>query len=264
MNIIILDDEEIVLNATRYECEKYDDINVVGTFNNPIDALEFISKNNVDCALLDVEMPGINGIELAKRINLLNCNILIIFITGYDSYALEAFEEFAIGYLVKPLNNEKLKLLLERAISLTKKSNEKKIKITTFGRFNVFLDDRPVVFRSVKAKELLAICVDGLGGTVDMDTIIGKLWPDKPYDERVKVLYRKAIISLRETLLEYRINSFFITARGVCYIDKNMCSCDLFDLLENGDASSYKGYYMVEYEWPEETNATLRRKYTRK
>lgn len=260
MKVVLIDDERLILDDTRIQCESLAGIEIVGCFMNPFIALEFIENNTVDCVLMDIEMPGFNGIELAQKINELNKEINIIFITGYGEYALQAFHEFALGYLVKPMKIEELEILLKKAGKMISKNTEE-ITITTFGKFSVFVNDQIVVFKSSKSKELLAVCVNQIGGIVEIDEAIGKLWPDRPYDERVKVLYRKAILNLKETLESYEIENLFCTARGVCYINRNDCKCDLYDLLEGKQVKTYYGYYMSEYEWAEEMNYELKKKF---
>lgn len=91
MNIIAVDDESLVLEDIKDICEGFDFVTSVNTFSNPADALEYTVLNTVDVAFLDIEMPVMSGIELAKRFNRIRPDIKIIFVTGFKEYAYQCF-----------------------------------------------------------------------------------------------------------------------------------------------------------------------------
>lgn len=255
MNIILVDDEPLVMQQFIIECGDIEWINILGKFTNPYNAYNFIKKNKVELAVLDIEMMGMNGLELSSKLQKIDPDISIIFITGYDKYALEAFNQQAIGYVMKPFEKSEVLPLLERVRILTK-AKKPQVFINTFGRFNMFINKNAVVFKNAKAKELLALCVDRNGGVVTMEEAIDKLWPERSYDDRVKNLYRKAVVSIKSTLNQLNVHDVFFNARGCCYIDRNMCECDYFDMLD-GVNDRYTGEYLFEYSWAESTNAKL-------
>lgn len=254
MKIIVVDDEWLALAQFGLEMEGIDWIDVVATFQDPKEALVFLETEEVDVVISDIEMGEMNGLEFANILRVKYPEILVIFVTGYEQYALDAFKEHAFGYLLKPFDREEMLVLLEKAKGFQKAS--KKIEVKTFGRFDVFGKDGVVVFHNAKAKELLAICVDRLGGIVTMEEAIDKLWPDRAYDSRVKNLYRKAVASVRLSLAEGGMEHVFYSGRGNCYIQKDMCNCDYYTYLETG-IGEYTGEYMFPYEWAEETIVTL-------
>ena len=217
MRTIVVDDEELSMRQFEIECAQVREIDLVGTFTNPLEALEYASSHPVDFALLDIEMPQMNGIELARRLDALN----------------------------------RAKLLA--------KGQDKRIFIRTFGRFDVFIDDKLVKFSNSKSKELLALCVDRLGGEVTMEEAVDKLWPEKDYDSRVKALYRKAVIGIHGTFEEYGIEGVFCNHRGRCYLKSDELECDYFEYMKNRGEGKYhyKDEYMFDYSWAEETNARL-------
>ena len=98
---IIIDDEPLAAQLLASYAEKIDYLEVMGVFSNPLEALSFIQSNIVDLALLDIQMPEINGTQLAK---IFNPDIRIIFTTAYPEHAVEGFELNAVDYLVKPIN----------------------------------------------------------------------------------------------------------------------------------------------------------------
>ena len=106
MNIIAVDDESLVLEDIKDICEGFDFVTSINTFSNPADALEYTVLNTVDVAFLDIEMPVMSGIELAKRFNRIRPDIKIIFVTGFKEYAYDAFGVNAIGYILKPFSDD--------------------------------------------------------------------------------------------------------------------------------------------------------------
>lgn len=114
LRCIIVDDEHAVISELEFLIESIDEIKVIATYTDGIQALENITDMNIDIALLDIEMPEITGIELAKRINEIDENVNIIFTTAYKQYALDAFEIGAVHYLLKPIRKEKLITAIDR------------------------------------------------------------------------------------------------------------------------------------------------------
>ncbi len=116
MKILIVDDEQLASARVKRILEEleYSDITV---FDNPLDALVEVSKNKYDIAFLDIQMPNINGLELANKILELNPKTFIIFQTAYDQYAIEAYKVGGVDYILKPTSKESI----ESAINKVKK-----------------------------------------------------------------------------------------------------------------------------------------------
>ena len=116
-------------------------------------------------------------------------------------------------------------------------------------------------FCSTKAKELLAVLVDRRGADATMSSLINVLWPDRPYDDNVKQLYRKAVTYLNHTLAQYGIPQLFSSARGSCHVNPSCFSCDYYDFLARDPAAMelFNGRYMFSYSWAEDTLAILER-----
>lgn len=257
MNIIIVDDEEYSAQYLEDLCLGLTDILVLGKFQNAYNALEFLQQNPVDAVILDIEMPGLSGIEAIHEMRKLIPQLIVIFVTGYEEYAMDAFRADAVSYLLKPCSREELGHAFEKAGRLLPPSRTR-IELRTFGTFSVFIDSVPVHFANSKAKELLALLVDQRGGVVTMEQAILCLWEEHPYDEAVKQLYRKAVIYLKQ-LFEQRKLSFFVSNRGSCYILPDQASCDYFDFINGVLAAKDKffGEYLSEYSWGESRLAYL-------
>lgn len=105
MNCIIVDDNILALKATEQFINKVEFLNLIGSFNSPLNAFSFIAQNKVDLIFLDVEMPDLNGIEFIKTLG--QPRPLIILTTTHKDYAPEAFENNVTDYLVKPIEHSR-------------------------------------------------------------------------------------------------------------------------------------------------------------
>lgn len=114
MKCIIVDDEPIARKGIKKIVDQISELELLGSFNSAEAASMFMMGNQVDLVFLDIQMPGINGIEFARNIPK---NTLIIFTTAYSEYALDSYEVEAIDYLVKPIEPERLKKAVDKAIS---------------------------------------------------------------------------------------------------------------------------------------------------
>lgn len=257
MRTIIVDDELWALEEFESEARGIAGIEILGMFKNPLEALKFAQSNQVDFALLDIEMTEMTGIELGKRLKAINPAIVIIYVTSYSSYLKEAFFDVKADYYIqKPYNSEDINGVFERASKLSQKP-KKRVRFVTFGRFDMFIDGVVVKISNAKAKELLALCVDREGGTVTMEEAIDKLWENRQYDDRVKRLYRRAIIDLNAIFLDYRATDVFTSGRAVCSINRSAVDCDCYDYLAGLGNCGYHQNYMMDYSWAEEKNAYL-------
>lgn len=113
MNCIIVDDEPLAREAIELLVESDARLKLLGTFNNALSASKFMEDNLVDLVFLDIQMPGITGIEFARTIPR---RTLVIFTTAYTEYALDSYEVDAIDYLVKPVEPERFQKTVDKAM----------------------------------------------------------------------------------------------------------------------------------------------------
>lgn len=125
LKILIVDDEPPARERLRSLLVEIPDTEVVGEAVNGQQALARVQELAPDVVLLDVRMPGMDGIEVARHLNALEEPPAVIFTTAFDEYAVNAFETHAAGYLLKPLRKEKLAAALERAGRLTRPQLQK-------------------------------------------------------------------------------------------------------------------------------------------
>jgi two-component system response regulator AlgR len=125
LKVLIVDDEPPARERLRSLLAEMADVEVAGEAVNGGEALRRVAELAPDVVLLDVRMPGMDGLEAARHLDVLEEPPAVIFTTAYDEYAVEAFESNAVGYLLKPVRQEQLAAALARAGRLTRAQLQK-------------------------------------------------------------------------------------------------------------------------------------------
>lgn len=120
LRVLIVDDEPPARERLRSLLEEIGNLDIIGDAANGTQALKLAVDLSPDVVLLDVRMPGMDGIEAARQLNSLVEPPAVIFTTAYDEYAINAFDAQAVGYLLKPIRKEKLAAALSQAGRLTR------------------------------------------------------------------------------------------------------------------------------------------------
>src|SRR5690625_573290 len=171
LNVMLIDDEQLALDFLERQLYKIDHVEVVGKYSNPMVGKDNVLENKIDAVFLDVNMPGINGIDLAGQILELKSDIIIVFVTAYDQYAVDAFELNALDYLVKPIELDRLKRTVDR-IRLQKRAaieplaRNKKLYIQLCGELKMgksMSELRHVTWRTAKTQELFLYLLQNRG-----------------------------------------------------------------------------------------------------
>jgi len=257
MRAILVDDEVLMLSSFLRPSSGIKDLQIVGQFQKPEDALSFAAGHPVDIAFLDIKMPTMNGIELAGKLREIRPDILIVFISAYDEYIRESNRIGGDYYIVKPYKAETLEIAMER-IRLLARRQKKDIYIRTFGRFCVLLKGQPVPLRG-KAKEILALTVSSRGKELSNESIFRTVWENRPYSNDNMTVYYNALHRLKQTLKQEGIENLLIsTARGQM-VDTSMFDCDYYDWLDGEPEKSeaFRGEFLSEYSWSEYLISTL-------
>jgi two-component system, LytTR family, response regulator AlgR len=119
LKVLIADDEPPARERLQRLVAELGGWRVAGTCGTGFEALELVRELDPAVVLLDIRMPGISGIEVARHLSMLENPPAIVFTTAYDQYALEAFDSRAVGYLLKPVRRERLADALQHAARLT-------------------------------------------------------------------------------------------------------------------------------------------------
>ena len=245
MNILLADDEELQLIRLENACKSVLKDATFLKFTNPLN----ITDENIslsDIAFLDIGMPGINGIQLAKKMKSIKPEIKIIFVTAYDDYALEAYKVHASGYITKPVSEERIKeeiSELEKTVDLTP---TKKLQIKCFGNFEIFYKGEPVKFSYQKSKEVFAYLVDREGSLININEINAVMW-----EEDHKSYLRNLIADIQQTLKSIDCSDIFIKKHNGCAIDTSKVDCDAYEYKKDNPNAvrMYRGEYMIQYPW---------------
>ena len=118
MKVLIVDDEKPARDRLRQILDDEDAYDVVGEAANGLEAVELTGRVSPDIVLLDIRMPGMDGIEAAHHLNTMDSPPAVVFTTAYNEYAIDAFEARAIGYVLKPVRRSKLTGALKHATRL--------------------------------------------------------------------------------------------------------------------------------------------------
>ena len=254
MIAIAVDDEALMLGALVSAVSESPDISEVVKFSECEEALEYVRKNPADIAFLDINMRGMGGLELAKKIIEAAPECKIVFCTGYEEYALPAFKLHASGYLMKPISSEDVQGEIDNIKGI--RDREKPITVKCFGNFEVYAKNEKLVFKRLKTKELFAFLVDRNGAGMTAKQICAALFPDDTDDNKNAAYLRQLVLDLKNTLKA-------VGAEGVlchetpCYrVDTKLIRCDYISYLESG-RPEFHGEYMTQYSWAEETCAML-------
>jgi DNA-binding LytR/AlgR family response regulator len=122
-NCIIVDDEELARALLETYVKKVGQLELKASFENPLEALAYLKKNNVDLVFLDIQMPDLKGTDLAELLQ--KTNTQVIFTTAYSEYALQGFELSALDYLLKPITFKRFLTAVEKLPAQTDVTNGK-------------------------------------------------------------------------------------------------------------------------------------------
>ena len=125
---MIVDDESLALSRLKRLLNE-NGVDDITAFDNPIEALKEITKTKFDVVFLDISMPNISGLELADSIMQIEPKTFIVFQTAYSEFALEAFKNGGMGYLVKPIESNDIKSILDKIRNFKVSSNDQSKKI---------------------------------------------------------------------------------------------------------------------------------------
>ena len=256
MRFLAVDDEPLMLEALAEAIKAAKPEAEVLSFGWAEDALEAAQKQTIDVAFLDIQLGSMTGLELAARLKKIHPDIHIIFATGYSQYAVAAFQMHATGYLLKPVKKEDIDK--ELTFIYPEEKIKSKIKVQTFGGFEVFVDGVPLKFERTKAKELLAYLVDRRGAAVNTGEICASIYENTD-DKKAKSAFRVQVHELKKVLKQAGIEELLRTSRNSVAIAPEQIDCDYYRFLE-GDpiaVNQYHNDYMPAYSWAESRNGSL-------
>ena len=116
LRVMVVDDEQLAREELCYQLERVADVEVVAQAGNGVEALSAVERHEPDLVFLDIQMPGLSGFEVARRLlEREDDSPALVFVTAFDQYAIEAFEVNAVDYLLKPVEGARLEQALIEA-----------------------------------------------------------------------------------------------------------------------------------------------------
>lgn len=227
MKAILVDDEPLALDYLERQINKVSNISVVGRLTNLDICKERKLIEEVNVVFLDIEMPGINGLELAEQLLEINSNLSVIFVTAFKTYAVKAFELNALDYILKPVQLNRLQKTLDRADEKLKihqitnqplsVNHKLQINVCRELTFEFTKDKIEIVhWRTTKAQELFLYLLHHSGKTIRKSELIEILWSEFDQNKAYSQLYN-AIYHVRKTLIKFS-NHFSIKSVPDGYI----------------------------------------------
>lgn len=259
MRSIIVDDEPVMLRKFERLSRDFPEIDLVGVFRDPCEALAFAGKEPVDLAFLDIGIPVINGLELAKRLREINKDILIVFITAHDEYIREANQIASDYYLMKPYDHSALEKAVQNMTLLSRRL-KKTVFFQTFGHFNVMKNGKPIALNG-KAKEILALLVAKGGKELSNEEIFSTIWEEKEYSHAGRKTYFNALRRLKNALKAHEIEEVLISTAHGQMVNPEKFDCDYYMFQEKGKDIQFEGHFLVDYSWSEGILASILEEY---
>ena len=261
MRVLAVDDEQLMLDMLVDRIRQARPQAEVLPFGSSRALLAWLEDTGApfDAAFLDIEMPGISGIALAQRIKELSPDGNIIFVTGFSQYMAEAFQLHASGYIMKPVSVKAVEEELDNLRRPLPQARPHRLRVQTFGNFEVLCDGKPIHFSRSRTKELFAYLIDRRGAGSTMGELISVLWEGRPDTGSVRSQLRSLITDLRTTLRQLEEKSIIIKRRDLIAIDPERVDCDYYRFLA-GDmtaVNAFRGEYMSNYSWAEPTVGAL-------
>ena len=211
MKAICVDDEVLLLKALIRVVKESPDIESAEGFKNAEETIAFANENKFDIAFLDIELDGMNGIDIAENLRKINPDCGIIYCTGYKKYALEAIEKHIVdGYLIKPIDADDV----QKEIDLYKEKHGINYLLTVRG--NSFFDQNGnlLMFKRSKTNELLSELIKAQGAVVTVTELCYLLWDDNEvFFNKNKSYLRQITLDLKNTLKAANAEDILIKAQ---------------------------------------------------
>ncbi len=214
MRAILIDDEKHALLQLKWMLEEATDIEVTGAYQTAAEGLSHLTEQRTEIVFLDMEMPGMSGLETAEAIHSLDRAIQIVFVTAYSSYAVEAFEVNALDYVLKPIDPARFaKTLVRLRESIGKSASvrqeeQERPEMEMLGQLSIVEPGgrRIVKWRTLKVKELFAYLLQHRGLRLSRDVLMEEIWPSFDLDKALVHLHT-AVYQIRRMLRETGINA---------------------------------------------------------
>src|SRR5690625_2315891 len=178
VRVVLIDDEEWALKYFEYQLKQVANFEIVGKFTSPVEGKRVIEQLDVDLVFLDIQIPDMNGMELAEKLLERKPTLSIVYLTAYDEYAIQTFKLNALDYILKPVSKDRLLKTVERVQEQQAESNNRivvkdSLHLHLFQQMRLFYkvdyDHKsiPITWRTKKAEQLFLYLVHHRNQLVD-------------------------------------------------------------------------------------------------
>lgn len=256
MKTIIVDDE--ILDIKLFTEGETGSLEIVKAFQNPLDVFGYVEHNEVELVILDIEMPGMNGLEVGKSLKILRPDMIIVYATGFARWAFNVMDIKEYPLVMKPYNIEEIESVVT-GIKLEMQEKLKEIQAKMFGGFELYVRGEKVNFERADSKELLALCIDKCGAWIRVEDVVKILWKKDKMSEVYQIKYCQVARMLQNNLKEAGVFDLFYYTDRHCYINAENLDCDLYRYRSGLRTAEFDFWedYLPEYDWAEETQLEM-------
>jgi len=233
MKVLLVDDEPAMLLAMKRLLSGMEDVELVGSFRNAAEALQFVQGHDVDLAFLDIQIAADNGLELARSLRLVHAELDIVFTTSHMEYALHAYDVYPLDYMVKPISRMRMAQTIARAVGRRSASaddagdrSSNRLTVRALGCLEVSSKQAGAVkWISKKSMELFAYLLVHRGRSAPKIRILEDIFPEMPL-KNAETYLNTAVYQLRKALSPHGFKEIVMSAQEQYRIDLDQADVD--------------------------------------
>ncbi|MEK3912138.1 response regulator [Paenibacillus sp. FSL H7-0331] len=235
MKVLLVDDEPAMLLAMKRLLSNMEGVELVGSFQNAAEALDFIRDSEVDLAFLDIQIAVDNGLELARSLRSVRAELEIVFTTSHAEFAIQAYDVYPLDYMVKPISRMRLAQTITRASirrSASSSSSDggdlllNRLTVRGLGCFEASSKQLGAVkWISKKSMELFAYLLVHRGRSVAKIRVLEDVFPDMPL-KNAEVYLHTAVYQLRKALSLHGFKEMVTSAQEQYRVDLDQADVD--------------------------------------
>jgi two-component SAPR family response regulator len=233
MKVLIVDDEPAMLLAMRRMLSTMEGVELVGSFCNAAEALDFVRNGDVDLAFLDIMIAGDNGLELARRLRSLRAELHIVFTTSHSEFSLDAYDVYPLDYMIKPISRKRLVQTITQSVRRHSASSDdagaltlNRLTVRGLGCFEASSKQAGAVrWISKKSMELFAYLLINQGRSVTKTRILEDIFPERPL-KNAEMYLNTAVYQLRKALAPHGFKEMVISAQEQYRVDLDHADVD--------------------------------------
>ncbi|MCQ6563453.1 response regulator [Paenibacillus mendelii] len=233
MKVLIVDDEPGMLLAMKRLLSNMEGVELVGSFQNAAEVLDFVRDRSVDLAFLDIMIAADDGLELARSLRSVRADLDIVFTTSHSEFAMNAYDVYPLDYMVKPISRKRLAQTITRAASRRSASTSdvegltpNRLTVQGLGCFGASSKQAGTLkWISKKSMELFAYLLVNRGRSVAKPRILEDIFPEMPL-KNAEAYLNTAVYQLRKALAPHGFKEMVISAHEQYRVDLDHADVD--------------------------------------